>query len=299
MRVLVFGRSGQLSHALGRCALPAGWVMERVGRERVDIADAEQVNAEVMRFSPDVIINAAAYTNVDLAESNERQAYAVNCDGAANVARAASQRDCPVIHISTDFVFSGDAHEPYTEADAVGPLSVYGASKEAGERAVRDFAPAHIIVRTSWLYSASDGNFVTAIVRHLSKSSSISVVDDQTGSPTYASDLASTLIEMAAQLDRRNDEQYGTFHVADTGSISRYVFAREIQAAMTRRLGREWSGASCEIVPIASALRKDPAARPTFSSLSCAKLQTVYGLTLPEWRESLEVCLVELADRMS
>jgi len=296
MRILVFGRSGQLSCALGQCVLPPECGMERVGRERADVVDASQVQDVVDDYVPDIIINTAAFTNVDLAESNKNQAYGVNCDGAANVARAAAEHGCPIIHVSTDFVFSGDAHEPYRETDAVSPVNVYGASKEAGERAVRDLAPAHAIVRTSWLYSAAEGNFVTAIVRNLSKSQTISVVDDQVGSPTYASDLAKTLIEMAKQLVQGQEKHYGTFHAANTGSVSRYRFAGEIQASMILKMGASWPGASCEIAPILSSQRNDPAMRPAFSSLNCDKLHMAYDIALPDWRESLKNCLAELGD---
>ncbi|HEY9163373.1 MAG TPA: dTDP-4-dehydrorhamnose reductase [Magnetovibrio sp.] len=291
VRLLVFGETGQLSKALRDVAFPNEWKVTYVGRREADITDAGAVNAVVQRLAPNIVINTAAYTNVDGAESEQDLAYAVNRDGAANVARAATAQGAPIIHVSTDFVFSGAKDTPYLEDDPVGPVNVYGASKEAGERAVRDITPQHAIVRTAWLYSAGQRNFVTAILGHMSQKKTLQVVSDQIGSPTYAPDLAEALLAMAQQILGAQEKHYGTFHAANSGSVSRFDFARAIQAAMTERLGKDWAGGACEVLPIPTTALKLPAERPKSSILNCDKLHDHYGIQLPQWEESLRRCI--------
>ena len=290
VRVLVLGASGQLATALGNVSVPPEWEVERLGRGQADVTNAHQVDDVVGRTVPDIIINTAAFTDVDGAETEPDQAHAVNCEGAANVARAAAAQGIPILHISTDFVFSGAKETAYAEDDTVGPLGVYGTSKEAGECAIREITAAHAIVRTAWLYSAAEGNFVTSIIRHMQQSNALSVVHDQIGTPTYADDLAQALIAMAAQLLQPQNKHFGTFHAAGRGCVSRYDFAREIQADMTARLGARWSGASCEISPCLTASRSSPAVRPAFSALNCDKLETCYGIKFDRWQDSLKRC---------
>lgn len=295
-RVLVFGETGQLSNALGGLSLPRGWRMDRLGRGRADVTEPLQIEDAMERLSPNIIINTAAFTDVDGAESSSDQAYAANRDGAANVAGAAAARGIPIVHVSTDFVFSGANDTPYTEDDCVSPLGVYGASKEAGERAVRKIAPAHVIVRTSWLYGPHEANFVTSIAHHLAQSKTLPVVSDQIGSPTYATDLAEALIAVSERLLAPGESRFGTFHAAGGGSVSRFDFAREIQAAISKKSGPSWPGASCVISPILSADLKSPAVRPAFSALNCNKLQACYGIEIAEWRVGLNRCLEKLVE---
>jgi dTDP-4-dehydrorhamnose reductase len=241
-----------------------------------------------------VVINAAAYTAVDRAESEAQAAIAVNRDGAAHIAQACARTGVPLIHLSTDYVFDGRAiGHAYREDDPIAPVSVYGASKAEGEQAVRDATARHAIVRTAWVYSPHGQNFVRTMLRLGQERPELGIVADQHGCPTAAADIADALVTMAVRMVRSDDagaaDLYGTFHFSGTGPTTWYGFAQEIfrQAA---HHGRPVP----KLRPIATTDYPTPAARPANSVLDCQHLRTVYGIAAPPWQESLATCVARL-----
>ena len=197
-RVLVLGRNGQVARALAEVGWPEGISLSCYGRDEIDLAEPAGVARAIVRRAPDLVINAAAYTAVDRAESEPEAACAVNRDGAGEAARACADLGVPLSHLSTDYVFDGSKQGPYVEDDAVNPLCVYGASKEAGEQAVRAALPAHLIMRSAWIYAAQGQNFVRTMLRLAHEGAEIRVVDDQRGCPTAAFDIARRVLEWSA-----------------------------------------------------------------------------------------------------
>ena len=273
---LVTGSNGQLGHALRRLL---GERAVYADRDELDITDAAAVNAFVGKGKFEAIINCAAYTAVDKAESDEALAARINIDGPANLAAT----ETPLVHISTDYVFDGTACRPYTEADRTNPQSVYGRTKLAGERAVLEKASAAVIIRTAWLYSEDGGNFVKTMRRLGAEKPELRVVFDQIGTPTYAGDLAAAIVAVLPRLYPGVKEVY---HFSNEGVCSWYDFACEIM---------ELSGLRCKVVPIESKDYPSPAARPLYSVLNKAKIKRDFGLTINHWKESLHKCLQNLS----
>jgi len=262
-----------LGHDLCEVAAAAGHELSAFGHAQLDITDAAAVDDAVNGARPDVVINCAAYTNVDGAETDEELAEAVNGSGAGNVARAAAAAGAWTIHVSSDYVFDGSAREPYVESDPVGPLSAYGRSKLSGERAVAEAAPqSHTIVRSSWLFGASGRCFPATIMRLAAERDELSVVDDQVGSPTFTGHLAAALIDVAASSPRLE----GVVHVAAGGRCSWFEFAREIVLR---------AGLECDVKPGTTADLGRPAPRPAFSVLGTERGSD--APRLPDWREGL------------
>ena len=216
-KILVFGRTGQVATELRRAAWPEGFVVECLGRESVDVARSSEVRDAVVGSHPAVVVNAAAYTAVDKAESEPEVAFAVNRDGAAHLAEACNEAGVSLIHISTDYVFDGETSGAYVEDDPVNPINVYGASKEAGERAVRQGLAAHVILRTAWVYSPYGHNFVKTMLRLGREHDELAVVDDQRGSPTGAADVARAIVAIASRLVAGKTDGFGTFHFCSAG----------------------------------------------------------------------------------
>lgn len=288
LRIGITGRAGQLAQALAERGPMASAEIVMLARPSVDLLDADSVARVIETSGCQLIVNAAAYTNVDNAESEPDLAMAINAEGARHVARAAKNLDIPMIQISTDYVFDGCATHPYREDDSPAPLSAYGRSKLAGEQAVIETSPNHVILRTAWLYSATGRNFVRLMLQLGETRSAVSVVADQYGSPTYATDLANAIIAIAAQLVLRPGATAlrGVFHAAGTGEASRAELAEAIFAGATKR-GR----AAARVDRIATEDYPTAARRPANSRLDSHKLETTYGLRLPEWRQSLDMCL--------
>jgi dTDP-4-dehydrorhamnose reductase len=282
MKVLVAGSTGQLAQALAEAASVARIELRAYGRPNLDLesrAGAEQIAA----LAPEVIINAAAYTAVDAAESDAARAFAVNRDGAAWLAGIAAARGIPFIHVSTDYVFDGAKSSAYVEHDATGPLGVYGRSKREGEQAVLHVCPHALIVRTAWVYSAYGSNFVKTMLRLAREREALRVVDDQIGNPTSAHDIAAALLAIArTMLSGTASDACGIFHLAARGETTWCGFARAIM-----RLADEAGHRSVPVVPITTAEYPTPARRPANSRLDCGKLQATFGIALPDWRESL------------
>lgn len=273
---LVTGSNGQLGNALRR---QLGSRAVYVDRDELDITDAAAVNAFTGNGKFEAIINCAAYTAVDKAESEEALAAKINVDGPANLAATG----IPLIHISTDYVFDGTSCRPYTEADRANPQSAYGRTKLAGERAVLEKASAAVIIRTAWLYSEDGNNFVKTMRRLGAEKPELRVVFDQIGTPTYAADLAAAIVEVLPRLYPGVKEVY---HFSNEGVCSWYDFACEIM---------ELSGLRCKVVPIESKDYPSPAARPLYSVLNKAKIKRDFGLTINHWKESLHKCLQNLS----
>jgi dTDP-4-dehydrorhamnose reductase len=293
---MIIGR-GQLGTALSRVALPRSWRRVVLGRHQADLTNPAMLDAALRSERPDVVINTAAYTAVDAAEIEPALAWAVNAEGPSNLARLTGERQIPLVHVSTDYVFDGErVGVAYVEQDPLAPCGVYGASKEAGERAVRQHTDAHWIVRTSWLFSSAPGNFVSMIARLLGERERLRVVDDQTGSPTSADDLARAIIGLL-RVRTNGAPSHGTYHVAGRGNATRYALAHAIRAGLARRLGPGWPGEHCELVPVSTAEYPTAARRPRWSVLDSEVFTQTFGVQMLHWQDALEPCLRELASR--
>ncbi|HVP01198.1 MAG TPA: dTDP-4-dehydrorhamnose reductase [Solirubrobacteraceae bacterium] len=279
MRLLVVGAAGMLGHALGPAARAAGHEVVERDIDSIDITDVAATRAIVSADAPQVVINLAAWTDVDGAEEHEDVALRVNGDGAGNLAAAAREAGARIVQISTDYVFPGDAHEPYVESDPTGPRSAYGRTKLAGEQAVAAANPDHVIARTAWLYGAGGKNFVDTMLALGAEREEVRVVDDQVGCPTWTGHLAPALLTLAA------GRATGIFHAAGGGRCSWFDLAR---AAL------EAAGATCRVVPTTTAEFPRPAPRPAFSVLATER--GADAVHLPAWREGLAGFLAERAD---
>lgn len=291
-RILLLGGAGQVGLAFRRAA-PVGWTVTAPSRVALDIAEAGCGNALAAAVDDaDIVINAAAYTAVDKAETEAVAAYAANRNGPARLAQACARRGVPLLHLSTDYVFDGGKAGAYQEDDPVNPLSVYGASKEAGERAIRAALPAHIILRTAWVYGPDRANFVRTMLRLATERSEVRVVADQVGCPTAAADIASALCRVATDLLDGKVNGYGTFHLCGNGTTSWHGFAAEIFHQAGRR---------GHLVPrlgaISTADYPTSARRPANSVLDCDRLAATYSWRAPTWQDSLGRCLASLLPR--
>jgi dTDP-4-dehydrorhamnose reductase len=292
MRVLVTGANGQLARSLAAlAACEPGLTVLVKGRPELDLEAPAAIAPVVAGAAADIVVNAAAYTAVDAAETDSERALAVNGAGAGAVAAAAAAIKAPVIHLSTDYVFSGSGTRPYREDDATGPRTAYGRSKLAGEAAVAAANPDHAILRTAWLYSPFGGNFVKTMLRLARERETISVVNDQLGNPTYVPDLAAAIVAIARRMLAAPGDAAlrGIFHLAAPDTASWCEFASEIMAT-----SRAQGGPAARIVAIGSADYKTAAERPRNSRLDCARARAAFGVALPPRRESLEKCVREL-----
>ena len=278
--VLVVGAGGQVGRAL--CARNGRDRVNIVGltRAELDITDLDLVRASVAARPFAAVINAAAYTAVDRAESDAAAAYAINRDGPHNLAVACAERGVPLLHISTDYVFDGTAAGAYREDDPVGPTGVYGISKLEGEEAVRAAHPHHIILRTAWVYAASTGNFVATMLRLAAERPELRVVADQRGGPTEAGAIADALLSIVGQLEQ--GRLWGTYHFSGAPAVTWHGFAEAIVAVGAARLPQ---------VPVVTAIGTadypTPARRPANSVLDCSKIEAQFGIRQPDWQASL------------
>jgi dTDP-4-dehydrorhamnose reductase len=289
-RLLVFGSGGQVGQALLQTALPPDLSMTGFDHRDIDITDTEQVEAAIADQGGDLIVNAAAYTAVDRAESEPQAAFAVNRDGPAHLAAACARHRLPLIHLSTDYVFDGRRGGAWREDDVPAPLGVYGASKLAGEQAVRARLPQHVIIRTSWVYSATGQNFVKTMLRLGEQRSELRVVADQSGCPTAAADIAKAIVVVAqAVLVAPATARYGTYHYCGRGETTWYQFAVAIF-----RLARAYRGTSPDVIPIDTSDYPTPARRPANSVLDCTRIEHDYLIERPLWSDSLAQVIAEL-----
>ena len=268
---LITGSNGQLGTELGKLFPDA----IQVDVNMLDITDFEAVQKFVKEYNVDTIINCAAYTAVDKAEDDVELAHKINVVGPENLAKSG----CKIIHISTDYVFDGKGYRPYIETDEANPISVYGKTKRLGEEAVLKYARLAVIIRTSWLYSAHGNNFVKTMRKLGAERDILTVVSDQVGTPTCASDLAKAILIISNNL---TPETAGIYHFSNEGVCSWYDFASEIM---------ELSALKCKVKPIPSSAYKTKAQRPFYSVLDKTKIKETFGIQIPHWKESLKECL--------
>ena len=279
--ILILGGSGQLARALeGAATVP----VVRVGRPEFDFDRPDSIAETMARVSPWLVVNAAAYTAVDAAETDAEAAWRANRDGPATLARLCRDADVPLIHVSTDYVFDGTKGAPYLEADSVSPLGVYGASKLAGEQAVLESGARAIVLRTSWVYAPIGKNFVRTMLTVGKARDRLTVVADQRGCPTVAADLADAILAIAARLraDGWHDRFAGVFHAAGTGETTWHGLAVAVFEEAARHGAKQ-----PEVAPIKTADWPTPVRRPADSRLDCTRLEEVFGVRLPPWRDSL------------
>ncbi|WP_444888126.1 dTDP-4-dehydrorhamnose reductase [Microbulbifer sp. JMSA008] len=286
MRILVTGKNGQLARELQK-RKPAGIDLIALDRNDLDITDSDQVMQAVNKYQPDTLINAAAYTAVDKAESEREQAFATNATGPENLAKACREMGARLIHISTDFVFDGQSSTPYQPQDSMCPLGIYGESKAAGEVAVQSVLPQAIILRTAWVYSAHGANFSNTMLRLMRERNQLGVVADQIGTPTSTQTLAETIFTLMGKPDL-----CGIYHCTDAGTASWYDFAVAIYEE-AKELGLLAEAKNVEIRPINTSDYPTPAARPAYSVLDKSKLVNDLNLEPQHWRRVLRKVLQE------
>lgn len=294
MRVVVTGREGQVARSLVEKGTAAGHEVVLVGRPELDLrGDGDRIVAAIENAAPDVVVSAAAYTQVDKAESEPELAFAVNEGGARAVARSAHRIGVPVIHLSTDYVFDGSKPSPYVEDDVTGPVSIYGASKLAGEQAVRAEHGNSAVLRTAWVYSPFGRNFVRTMLRLAEERDEVRVVADQRGNPTSALDIAEGILVVAANLLASADPGLrGTFHMTSAGEASWADFAEGIFDASA-----EHCGPVAAVTRIGTADYPTPARRPANSRLDSSRLGQAHGVCLPDWRASVKEVVTRLLQR--
>jgi dTDP-4-dehydrorhamnose reductase len=296
MKVLVAGAQGQLARALVDAARSRdALALVALGRPQLDIADATSIARAIDAERPDVVVNAAAYTAVDKAESDSRAAFAVNAEAAGALAVAAQAQGCPIIHISTDYVFDGTKAGAYVETDPTNPGNVYGRSKLAGEAAVAAANARHVILRTAWLYAPQGHNFLLTMLRLARERPELRVVGDQRGNPTYVPHLADAILAIASGLGTAVQQAppWGIYHATSAGETTWAGFAVAIVEAAATRLAVP----RVPVIPITTREYPTPARRPANSCLDCGKLQRVFGLRLPPWQQGVDDCIAELARR--
>ena len=285
MRIVVLGKSGQVAQSLQGLASKDHQIVS-MGRDTLDLATSTNLIAPISAQKPDAIINAAAYTAVDQAETDVTSAMALNNHAVAKLGNVAEILDVPLVHISTDYVFEGCGDRPWAPDDVTQPLGAYGRSKLAGETALIEGASRFAILRTSWVFSAFGSNFVKSMIRLGKERDTLSIVNDQIGGPTAASDIASSCIAIAMKMlsDR---SLKGVWHFAGRDDCSWADFATEIFAL---------SGIDCAVTPIPSSEYPTPAQRPLNSRLDCTTTERDFGITRPYWRESLKSVLQDLGE---
>ena len=283
MKILITGANGQLGWELSRRGARKGFDILAFDRATLNITDSSAVNREVSKSGASVVVNAAAYTAVDQAESEPELAFAVNRDGSAYLASACAQANIPLVHLSTDYVFDGEKESPYLETDKISPLGVYGRSKAAGEMEVRKLLDQHLILRTAWVYGVHGRNFVKTMLRLGREREVIQVVADQYGCPTYAADLADATLNMAAQFFQGKKIIWGTYHYCGKGVTSWHGLGEA-----TLSLAKKYASLRVKrIEAIKTADYPTPAKRPFHSALDCSSFERIFNIHPKPWRESL------------
>lgn len=279
MKALVFGRTGQVARELARHADASGVTLLQLDRDQADLSQPETCATAIADHQTDIIINAAAYTAVDMAESEPELAHLINAEAPGVMARAAAELGRPFLHVSTDYVFDGAQDVPWREGDTTGPQSVYGASKLAGEKAVRAAGGPHAILRTAWVFSAHGTNFVKTMLRLAKDRDELGIVSDQTGGPTPAADIAAALLTIGHAFNK-DDGVSGVFHFCGLPAVTWAEFATEIfeRAGLTDRVS---------VNLILTTDYPTPAKRPQNSVLDCTAITEIFGIEQPDWRVGL------------
>ena len=286
-KILVTGSNGQLGSEIKELTNnDRNNLYFFTDRDSLDITDQEMIKSFIATNRIDTIINCAAYTAVDKAEEDEANANAINHLAVKYLAEIAKEKNIKLIHISTDYVFDGTNYRPYVESDPTNPTSIYGATKLTGEKAMQEINPANsIIIRTSWVYSSFGNNFVKTMLRLGKERDALGVIFDQVGTPTYAKDLAQTILDIVPQI---TNEKVEIYHYSNEGVLSWYDFAKEIMYM---------SKLECHIKPIETKEYPTPAKRPYYSLLNKAKIKKEFGITIPYWKDSVNACLKALGEK--
>ncbi|MEP7374159.1 MAG: dTDP-4-dehydrorhamnose reductase [Chitinophagaceae bacterium] len=281
-KILVTGANGQLGMELQQLA-KAYTLFEFIftTREEMPLDNPEAITNFIAKQQPQYFINCAAHTAVDKAESEKELAYQINAEAPGTIAKACKENNVQLIHISTDYVFNGTGSVPYKEEDATDPVNLYGDSKLQGEKKVMEFNPGSIIIRTAWVYSEFGKNFVKTMLRLMADKDQMGVVSDQSGTPTYAADLAEAILQIISS------QQWtaGIYHFSNEGNITWYDFAVAI---------KELSGSNCKVNPIITSQFPTPAKRPSYSVLDKTKIQRMFNIPPKDWKASLSICLQKL-----
>jgi dTDP-4-dehydrorhamnose reductase len=280
--ILITGSTGQLGSSFRQAEhLFPGYDFRYASREDLPLDDVQKMRGVFTSVQPRYCINCAAYTTVDKAEAEKELAFKINEEAAGNIAKLCKEHHCRLIHISTDYVFNGTSAVPYREDDDINPLNVYGASKAGGERSALQYCPDTIIIRTSWVFSEHGKNFVKTMISLMRSREEINVVNDQTGAPTYAPDLASAIMQIIS------DDRWlpGIYHYSNAGKTTWFGFAEAIKQMIS---------SNCKINPIPSSAYPTPAQRPQYSLLNTDKIVSTYGLQIRDWKESLQECVQKL-----
>ncbi len=290
MKMLVTGAQGQIGWELQRTLAPLGELIA-IDRSELDLGDADSVRRTIRDAKPNLIVNAAAYTAVDRAESERELAHRINAVTPGIIAEEAKRIDAALIHYSTDYVFDGEKAGPYLESDTPRPLNVYGASKLAGERAIQESGARHLILRTSWVYGARGSNFLSTIVRLAKERDTLSVVDDQVGAPSWSRMIAQATALLVAR-GLPSEYTHGVCNLTAGGHTSWYGFARAILEVQPAHAEQRLHAS--KLAPIPAAQYPTPARRPRNSVLSHARLERDFGLQMPDWQRGLRLCVEEL-----
>ncbi|TDR33160.1 dTDP-4-dehydrorhamnose reductase [Hydromonas duriensis] len=289
-RILITGTQGQVGFELMRSLSILGDIIA-IDREQMDLTDPQAITCKLDEYAPHIIVNPAAHTAVDKAETDIENAYAINATAVEIMAKWAAAHDALLVHYSTDYVFDGTKNEPYTENDAANPKSVYGQSKLAGEKAVRAHAQRHFILRTSWVYGALGANFLKTMLRLLQTRDSLNIVNDQIGAPTSALLIADVTTQLIAHYLRgihsADDIAYGTYHLTASGATSWHGYAQFV-AELAEQQGLELKVKASQIGGIPSAEYPTPAQRPNNSRLDCHLLESTFNLSLPSWQSGVQ-----------
>ncbi len=293
-RILLLGHTGQVGYELVRALAPLAELVTPTSKEFDLQMGDEEIIDKVQRFNPDLIVNAAAYTAVDKAEEDTALAWQINAQAPASMASACKTLDIPIIHFSTDYVFDGSSQRPWKETDQTGPLSVYGESKLAGEKVIRESGAKHAIFRTSWVYGLRGHNFLNTMRRLAKESDTLKIVDDQTGTPTWSRHIAeavSTFVAMST-INRTSfwSEYGGTYHLTNAGQTNWCGFAKAIFAELNARELKVPN-----VYAITTADYPTPAKRPAYSVLDNSLLYERLGIRLPDWKETLSLVLQDLS----
>ncbi len=293
IRLLVFGSSGQLARSLAELQIPDNYTMVIKGRNACDLTRPETAMLAISKYKPDLVINAAAYTAVDMAETEKDAAFLLNSTAVKWIGKACDQSNIPIIHISTDYVFSGTLERPYRETDPVEPMGVYGQSKLSGEQKLIDSCTHHIILRTAWVHSPFAHNFVKTMLKLATDNDELNIVGDQYGCPTYAPHLAKAIFSLAQIIldPAKKQIPWGIYHATSTGETTWAEFAREIFAC-SEKLG----GPTATVNAITTDQYPTPAARPGNSRLECTRLADNFNISLPDWQAGVNACVKRLAD---
>jgi dTDP-4-dehydrorhamnose reductase len=296
VKILLFGRNGQVGWELQRSLAPLGEVvaLDRAGAEGLagDLSDPAAVARTVLQVRPDIVVNAAAYTAVDKAESDAGLARTINAEAPGAIARAAQEVGAGLVHYSTDYVFDGSGSRPWKESDPTGPLGVYGRTKLEGEQRIAEALPRHLILRTSWVYGARGGNFAKTMLRLAREREELKVVDDQVGAPTGADLLADVTAHAIRGWPAAKDAS-GIFHVAAAGETSWHGYARFV-VGKAQQAGEMIKAGPEQVEPVPTSAFPTPARRPHNSRLDTSRFRSTFGLVLPPWQQGVARMLQEI-----